>query len=143
MNAIEKEEFGGAIFIDTNVVDQSGNNQQMPSVTITSCTFTGNSGLKSHCIHIKNGPNTIIDINGCTFENNHDENYKSGSCILSDAFQLTVTACKFNNNDLGHSSGGINVTSTCILEVTESKFIHCTAGNISNSYGGGIEYFNS
>lgn len=134
---------GGAIYIKTDINDFSGTNQHMTIAEITGCDFTNNSGNYAHCIYIIDGSQTQILVRQCTFNNNYNPNLAAGSCILSNAIELTVSDSIFENDNLETASGGVNVTSRSTLSVSNSQFIHCTAGNVEKSFGGGIGYCTS
>jgi predicted outer membrane repeat protein len=116
---------GGAIH-----AGQTDRNQSGGKLTVSGCTFTGNSGGRGGAIRV--GWRTEGIIENCVFTGNDgtiggekDRGFSGGAIATSQSAKLTVRRCRFENNR-GHNGGAIyNILQPIIVD--SCVFVNNTA----------------
>ena len=98
------------------------------TLTITGCTFIGNSASNSGGGIAEWGGR--LTVTGCTFIGNSASGY-SGGAIFNNVGEVTVTGCTFIGNSAVYGGG---ISTSGVLTITSSTL----SGNSASVYGGGI-----
>lgn len=103
------------------------------TTTLTNCTFSGRDGLVGAI-----GLNFVtLDIDGCTFEDNHALIYGGAVTSFTEYNNLTINGCTFARNS-GELGGALELIGGGTL-VSDSTFCENSPAHIAGSYvdGGG------
>jgi len=138
LNNVVVNGYGGALNLgrDSGTIDLN--------VTITSCTFTGNSVATSGVgggLFI--GTGVTLAMSDCTFTSNNGGSYGGGICQYATS-TASLTRVAFTSNSVTTYGGGyyMNGAATCVTTLTSCTFTSNTA--TTGGRGGGvsdIEYF--
>ena len=102
------------------------------SVTVTNCTFKGNSAHYGGGMYNNLTPPTVTN---CTFSSN---SATKGGGMFNFNTSPTVTNCTFSSNSATNSGGGMYNDNMSWYSHGSPTVINCTFSNNSATYGGGM-----